>query len=100
MSLVRRIRNQNNSKLTYRLLLTMVDRRNRTHRTMSEQLRTSFNSGVLHTVIEIDTKLRESPIAGVPITQYAPKSRSSLQYRLLAQEILDYVKETYQHPAE
>ena len=99
MSLVRRIRNQYNSKLTYRLLLTMVDRRNRTHRTMSEQLRTSFNSGVLHTVIEIDTKLRESPIAGVPITQYAPKSRSSLQYRLLAQEILDYVKEIDQHPA-
>ena len=100
MSLVRRIRNQYNSKLTYRLLLTMVDRRNRTHRTMSEQLRVSFNSGVLHTVIEIDTKLRESPIAGVPITQYAPKSRSALQYRLLAQEILNYVKETdQQHPA-
>ncbi len=98
MSLVRRIRNQYNSKLTYRLLLTMVDRRNRTHRTMSEQLRTSFNSGVLHTVIEVDTKLRESPIAGVPIIQYAPKSRSSLQYRLLAQEILEYVKEIEQHP--
>lgn len=99
MSLVRRIRSQYNPQLTYRLLLTMVDRRNRTHRTMSEQLRTSFNSGVLQTVIETDTKLRECPIAGVPIIQYAPKSRSSIQYRALAQEILEYVKETNQQPA-
>jgi chromosome partitioning protein len=99
MSLVRRIRNQYNPQLTYRLLLTMVDRRNRTHRTMSEQLRTSFNSGVMQTVIETDTKLRESPIAGQPIIQYAPKSRSSFQYRALAQEILEYVKETAQQPA-
>ncbi len=99
MSLVRRVRNQYNPKLTYRLLLTMVDRRNRTHRTMSEQLRSSFDSGVFHTAIEVDTKLRESPIAGVPIIQYAPKSRSSLQYRLLAQEILEYVKEIDQPAA-
>ncbi len=99
MSLVRRVRNQYNAKLTYRLLLTMVDRRNRTHRTMSEQLRTSFDSGVFRSVIEVDTKLRESPIAGVPIIQYAPKSRSSLQYRLLAQEILEYVKEVDKSPA-
>jgi chromosome partitioning protein len=99
MNLVRRVRNQNNPLLTYRLLLTMVDKRNRTHRSMSEQLRSSFNSGVIQTVIEVDTKLRESPIAGVPIINYAPKTRSSLQYRALAQEILDYVKETNHQPA-
>ncbi len=99
MGLVRRVRNQYNPRLTYRLLLTMVDRRNRTHRTMSEQLRSSFDSGVFHAVIEVDTKLRESPIAGVPIIHYAPKTRSSLQYRLLAQEILEYVKEIDKPPA-
>ena len=99
MSLVRRVRAQHNPQLTYRLLLTMVDRRNRTHRDMSDQLRSSFNTGVLQNVIEIDTKLREAPIAGVPIIHYAPKSRSSLQYRSLAQEILEYVKETAQQPA-
>jgi cellulose biosynthesis protein BcsQ len=45
-------------------------------------------------MIEIDTKLREAPIAGTPITVHAPKSRASHQYRLLAQEIFDYAKET------
>ncbi len=99
MALVRRIRSQYNPTLKYRLLLTMVDRRNKTHRIMSEQLRTTFNSGVMQTIIEIDTKLRESPIAGVPIIQHAPKSRAALQYRALAQEIVEYVKETNAQPA-
>jgi chromosome partitioning protein len=94
MGMVRRARGQGNPHLTYRLLLTMFDRRNRIHRTLSEQLRTTFGNGVLETVIEIDTKLRESPIAGLPIIFHAPKSRAAVQYRALAQEILTYVKET------
>jgi chromosome partitioning protein len=48
---------------------------------------------VFTTVIEIDTKLRESPIAGVPITQYKPTSRGSQQYRVLAQELIEYAQE-------
>src|SRR5512142_678873 len=100
MGIVRRARSQGNPRLTYRLLLTMYDRRNRIHRTLSEQLRTTFGAGVLDTVIETDTKLRESPIAGLPITFHAPKSRSALQYRALAQEILTYVKETTSQPAK
>ncbi len=99
MALVRRVRTQGNSALTYRLLLTMFDRRNRIHRTLTEQLRSTFSNGVLDTVIETDTKLRESPIAGLPIIYHAPKSRSALQYRALAQEILTYVKETSSQPA-
>jgi chromosome partitioning protein len=94
MGIIRRIRAQGNPRLTYRLLLTMFDRRNRIHRSMTEQLRSTFGNGLLDTVIETDTKLRESPIAGMPIMHHAPKSRSALQYRALAQEILTYVKET------
>ncbi len=99
MGLVRRVRAQGNPRLTYRLLLTMFDRRNRIHRTLSEQLRNTFGNGVLDTMIETDTKLRESPIAGLPIIYHAPKSRSALQYRALSQEILSYVKETSSQPA-
>jgi chromosome partitioning protein len=94
MAWVRQVRVTGNPALTYRLLLTLYDRRNRSHRVLSEQLRQSFNSGLLKTVIEIDTKLREAPIAGTPIIYYAPKSRASLQYRTLAQEIFAYAKET------
>jgi chromosome partitioning protein len=94
MSMVKRVRAQGNAQLTYRLLLTMYDRRNRIHRTLSEQLRSTFGNGVLETIIETDTRLRESAIAGVPIIYHSPKTRAALQYRALAQEILTYVKET------
>ncbi|WKZ38118.1 MAG: ParA family protein [Anaerolineales bacterium] len=94
MSLIRRIREEDNPSLAYRILVTMLDRRNRTHRNIHEQLRATFGDGVFDTVIEIDTKLRESPIAGLPITQYKSGARSSTQYRVLAQELMEYAKET------
>lgn len=93
MGLIKRVRQDNNPDLAYRILITMLDRRNRTHRNIEDQLKNTFGSGLFDTVIEIDTKLRESPIAGVPITQYKSSSRGSLQYRNLAQELVEYVKE-------
>lgn len=93
MGSIRRIRQESNPNLAYRILVTLLDRRNRTHRNIFEQLQTTFGQGVFTTVIEIDTKLRESPIAGMPITQYRPTSRGSQQYRVLAQELTEYVKE-------
>lgn len=99
MGWIRRIRDQYNPDLMYRMLLTMFDRRNRTHRMLSEQLRQNFSTGVMETVISIDTKLRESPLVGLPILMHAPRSRAAEQYRALAQEILVYVKETNLQPA-
>jgi chromosome partitioning protein len=94
MGLIRRVRDEGNPDLAYRILVTMFDRRNRTHRNIHEQLRSTFTEGVFNTVIEVDTKLRESPIAGLPITKYRPGTRGSLQYRVLAQELMEYAKET------
>ncbi len=99
MGLIHRVRAQLNPDLSYRLLLTMYDSRNRIHRTMGDQLRSSFTSGVLQTVINTDTKLRESPIAGLPIIYHSPKSRAAMEYRELSQEIMHYVQETTQQPA-
>jgi chromosome partitioning protein len=94
MTLIRRTREVDNPNLSYRILVTMLDRRNRTHRNIHEQLRSTFGSGVFNTVIELDTKLRESPIAGQPITHYKTAARGSTQYRVLAQELMEYAKET------
>ena len=93
MGTIRRIRQDVNPSLAYRILVTLLDRRNRTHRNIFEQLQATFGQGVFTTVIEIDTKLRESPIAGIPITHYKPSSRGSQQYRVLAQELIEYAKE-------
>jgi len=94
MSLVRRIREEDNPNLAYRILVTMLDNRNRTHRNIHDQLRSTFGEGVFNTVVEIDTKLRESSIAGLPISRYKPGARGSTQYQVLAQELVEYVKET------
>lgn len=94
MALTRRVREGENPNLAYRILVTMLDKRNRTHRNIHDQLRSTFGEGVFNTVIEIDTKLRESPIAGLPISRYKPGARASTQYRVLAQELIEYAKET------
>lgn len=93
MSLIRRVRKETNPNLAYRILITLLDQRNRAHRTIREQLQQAFGIGLFNTVIEIDTRLRESPIIGLPITQYRPNSRGSQQYRVLAQELMDYVQQ-------
>jgi chromosome partitioning protein len=93
MNLVRRIREEDNPNLAYRILVTMLDNRNRTHRNIHEQLRSTFGEGVFNTVIEVDTKLRESSIAGMPISRYKPGARGTTQYHVLAQELIEYVKE-------
>jgi chromosome partitioning protein len=95
---IRRVRSQFNPGLQFRLLITMHDRRIRTHRTLTEQLRATFGQGVLQTVIDVDTKLRESSIAGLPITHFISKTRGSLQYTTLAQELVKYVQETVNRP--
>ncbi len=100
MILIRRVREDGNPGLSYRILVTMLDRRNRTHRTIHEQLRNTFGDGVFTTVIEMDTKLRESPIAGLPITHYKTGTRGAMQYRVLAQELVEHAKESqHRQPA-
>ncbi len=89
---IRSIRETDNPRLNYRLLITMLDRRIGSHITLSQQLRSTFGSAVLQTAIQVDTRLRDSTIAGTPITHFAPSARSAKQYLALAQEISQYVR--------
>jgi len=93
LNLILAIRQENNPKLRYRILLTMVDKRNRIHRSLAEQIRTAFNEAIYDIEIEIDTRLRESAILGQPINQYSPESRAAIQYRALAKETGHYSNE-------
>lgn len=99
LDLIRDIRARLNSRLRYRLLVTMLDRRNRIHRTLFNQVQNTFAGALFDTVIEIDTRLRESPIFGQPITTYAPNSRGAKQYRALAEELRTYAQEVARRPS-
>lgn len=87
IGLALQIRTQSNPDLIYRVLITMHDMRNKIHRMILDEMRQGLKSVLLDTVIQVDTKLRESPAFGKPITSYAPRSRASRQYRELAEEL-------------
>lgn len=89
LKLVELIRRKTNPQLAFRVLVTLYDRRNRISRIVLEQIRANFQSALFNTIIEIDTKLRESPTVGLPINLYAPRTRGARQYRALAEELLN-----------
>jgi chromosome partitioning protein len=94
LELIRNVRQRSNPRLRYRVLLTMLDLRNRVHNSLHDQIRQAFGKAVFDTAIQIDARLRESPIFKEPVTVYAPSSRSAQQYAALAQELRQYVNES------
>jgi chromosome partitioning protein len=92
--MITRVQNQGNPGLEYHILITLFDVRNRIHREIRTQIYDRFGEQVFRTLIQVDTKLRESVVAGLPVTLFAKNSRSAHQYRALAQEIREDVKET------
>lgn len=90
MELIKLVREKTNPQLTYRVLVTLYDRRNRISQAVLEQMRQALGDVLFDTIIEVDTRLRESPAFGQPITCYAPGTRSAQQYRTLAKELLNH----------
>jgi chromosome partitioning protein len=90
LRIIEQARQTSNPKLKYRLLVTMLDVRLRIHNELYVFLCSRFNNALFNQTIQIDTKLRESVAAGIPITSFAPNSRSAQQYQALSQEIAQY----------
>jgi chromosome partitioning protein len=89
LELVDLVQRNTNPALRYRILITMFDKRNRISHIIQDQIRRKYGNAVLQTIISIDTKLRESPVIGQPITHYAPNSRSAQEYHALAMELME-----------
>ncbi len=98
LELVKLVRHKTNPRLGYRLLVSMFDMRNKVHRLTLEQMRTRFPDALFQTIIQVDTRLRESPAFGLPITRYAPRTRAARQYRALAQELVACLPSTAVRP--
>jgi chromosome partitioning protein len=88
LDMVALTRRKTNPHLSYRLLVTMYDMRNRVHPMILRYLRERFPDALFKTLIQVDTKLRESPAFAKPITEYAPNTRAACQYRALAKELI------------
>lgn len=87
LELVTVVRERTNPAIRYRLLVTMYDGRSRIHRQVLEQVRRFFPQATFQTIVQVDTRLRESPAYHLPVTHYAPHTRAAEQYRAVAQEM-------------
>lgn len=91
LDIIQAVRQHTNPRLDYYIFITMFDGRNLISRRVLEELRQHFEDRLFQTVIRMDTRLRESPIAGEPVVVYAPKTRASQEYRSLSDEILSRI---------
>ncbi len=91
LELVALTRKKTNPALRARILVILFDQRGQLHARSLEQLRRHFQPLLFNTLIGVDSKLRESQMAGQLITQYAPSSRGAQHHRQLAEELLSYV---------
>ena len=69
-------------------LPTMVDMRTRFSKHMVEEIRRTFGTHVLTSVIRQAVAVRESQAKGQALTQYDPQCRAAVDYLILAQEII------------
>ncbi len=88
LNLLGAVRRNINPTIHYRLLITLYDGRTRLSKLFYEQFRNKYAAQLFDTVIPMDTRLRESPLFGRPITQYAARARSAQEYRSLAKELM------------
>ncbi|MFW6235568.1 MAG: ParA family protein, partial [Desulfovibrionales bacterium] len=76
------------SKVPYKALATMYDRRAGACRRVLLLLRKKLGQKLFETVINTDTKFRDASARGKVILDYAPETRGSLEYQRLAKEII------------
>jgi chromosome partitioning protein len=100
MRIIRHVRQRGRPELAYRVLVTMYVSRTRIQQTVMEEFRKGFGENLLDSYIEIDTKIRESQSAHIPIVDYKPISRGSIQYQNLCREVMEYFKQNDKQPQQ
>ena len=94
IKLLRVVQRNSNPDLEYRLLVTLYDRRTRISQLILDQYQKKYAPIIFETIIPLDSKLRESPLFGRPITQYAANARGAKEYNALARELMQCLKAT------
>ena len=74
------------------LVLTMVDRRTRSAREISEMIRDHYQGLVFESEVRINVRLAEAPSFGKSIQQYSPSCVGARCYMSLAEEVLRRLK--------
>jgi chromosome partitioning protein len=92
MDSIERIRERLNPRLQIDgVLATMFDARTLHGKEVMDRIREAFGAKLFDTVIRKTIRFAEAPVAGEPITTYAPTSSGAVAYRTLAKEVMDRV---------
>jgi chromosome partitioning protein len=73
------------------IVATMFDPRTLHSREVHGRVLEAFGPQLFDTVIRKTVRFAEAPVAGEPITTYAPKSQGAMAYRKLAEEVMSRV---------
>lgn len=92
LDVINYVTQQTNPDLSYCLFASMYDQRNLISRQVLENLQEHFNVSLCESIIRVDTRLRESAMVGEPIQIYAPRTRAAEEYRQLAEEIIEKIR--------
>ena len=88
MDLVSKARREGDLDLPYRILITLFDRRNKTHQSFRTKPGYTFAGALFHTMIEADKEIYKPAIFGFP-----KKNTSGVkQYRTLVDELLQEIR--------
>lgn len=74
--------------LDYTIVPTMFDRRTKASIQSLKTLRDQYSADLWESVIPVDTKLRDASLAGVPISNFHPGSRSVTAYSVLLEFLM------------
>ncbi len=87
--LVQNKQKHNNKTLTIEgVLLTMLDTRSNIGYEVIEEVKKYFKEKVFKTIIPRNVKCSVAPSYGMPVTEFSPKSKSSISYQNLAKEMV------------
>ncbi|HOP56990.1 MAG TPA: ParA family protein [Bacillota bacterium] len=70
------------------VLLTMLDSRTTSGYQVVNEVKTYFGEKVFSTIIPRNVSCSNATFYGVPVTEFSPKSKSSLSYKQLAKEVI------------
>jgi chromosome partitioning protein len=79
----------NKENLTiYGVLLTMLDKRVTSGFQIVNEIKTYFKEKVFKTIIPRNITCSNATFYGMPVTQFSPRSKSSISYKKLAKEVV------------
>ena len=89
LSTIDKIEKALDSRCTYRLLITMFDRRTNSSIKSLDYFRNKYKDTHFNSIINIDTRFRDASMLRKPLTYIDVHSRGALDYINVAKEIID-----------